>query len=67
MTSIYDVTNNAHKIQMTPCATEWTPREKFLRTPLVKDQYQINLGVSRILVVCNLFCIATPYNPTRPI
>jgi len=32
--SNYDVTNNAHQIQMTPYATEWTPHENFLRTPL---------------------------------
>ena len=32
----YDVTNNGHKIQITPCATEWTPpHQNFLRTPLV--------------------------------
>jgi len=31
----YDVTNNRHKIQMTPCATEWPPHQNFLHTPLV--------------------------------
>jgi len=44
MTSNYDVTNNAHQIQMTPYATECNlPQENFLRTPLHlvdNDHYQ---------------------------
>jgi len=35
MMSNYDVTNNAHQIQMKPYATELTlPHKNFLRTPL---------------------------------
>jgi len=36
MTSKYDVTNNAHQIQMTPICHWMNPQnENFLRTPLV--------------------------------
>jgi len=42
MTSNYDVTNNAHQIQITPYVRHWMknpPHENFLRTPLFITAY----------------------------
>ena len=46
MTSNYDVTNNAHQIQMTPYATEWKPPWKF-------SAYAIHAGGGLKMI---LFC-----------
>jgi len=45
MTSYYDVTNNAHQIQMTPYATKWNPPWKFsvyatAKRQLTRDLYE---------------------------
>jgi len=60
MTSNYNVTNNAHQMQMTPYTTEWNPlRENFLRTLLLADKlnwkHQIEKLVIQLFKSCGMF------------